>query len=505
MTNYSIREYEKRLRKEGLTVKSHFPENYIEDGVEYISYDSKDVKPGTLFVCKGLHFKPDYLVDALEAGAFGYVSEKEYPGAGLDIPYIIVNDIKRAMPLIADMYYDQIWKKIKLVGITGTKGKSSAAYYMKYILDDYLSESGREQSAIISGIDNYDGVINEESHLTTPEAMMLHKHFDNAVSSGIEYLSMEVSSQALKYYRTEGIVFDVACFLNLGKDHISDIEHSSVEDYAASKLIFFDQCRVACINMDDPRAGEFVARAKKSQETQRIITFGMRESADINAHDIDPSRSGITFTAKGPDFDEEIHLGMPGLFNVYNALCAISASYALDIPFKNIKAGLASAKVSGRMEVFESEGGPVVFVDYAHNQMSFQTLFDAIKEEYKGKKIFIVFGCPGKKALGRRKELGDIAGMYADKCFITEEDAGEEPVMDISREIVKHIEEQGGISEIIIDRREAIRKALTQADEDTVVLITGKGRETRQKRGTEYITTPSDVDYVEEFLREESK
>jgi UDP-N-acetylmuramoyl-L-alanyl-D-glutamate--2,6-diaminopimelate ligase len=155
------------------------------------------------------------------------------------------------------------------------------------------------------------------------------------------------------------------------------------------------------------------------------------------------------------------------------------------------------------MEIFHNEDETLtVVVDYAHNQMSFESLFASTKKEYPGKKIFIVFGCPGKKAVGRRKELGDIAGEYADKSFITEEDAGEEPVREISEEIVSHIKEQGGNCVMIDDREEAIKKAINEADGDTVILITGKGRETRQKRGIEYIETPSDVEYVLRFLKE---
>ena len=194
---------------------------------------------------------------------------------------------------------------------------------------------------------------------------------------------------------------------------------------------------------------------------------------------------------------------MTGLFNVQNALAAIAVSYALNIPLEYVKAGLKKARVSGRMEIYTSRSGNLdVIVDYAHNQMSFQSLFESTRKEYPGKKISIVFGCPGKKAFGRRKELGELAGKYADKVFITEEDAGEEPVMKISEEIAGYVKPFDCQCQIIVDREEAIRQAIETADDNTVVLITGKGRETRQKRGTQYIDTPSDVEYVEKFLAE---
>jgi len=190
---------------------------------------------------------------------------------------------------------------------------------------------------------------------------------------------------------------------------------------------------------------------------------------------------------------------MPGLFNVSNALAAIAISYALNIPLKNIHAGLKRAQVSGRMEVYTNLSKDLyVIVDYAHNKMSFESLFASMKREFPNKKISIVFGCPGKKALARRRELGDLAGKYSNHVFITEEDAGEEPLMKICEEIAKHVEKHDCACSIITDRKEAIRQAIADADRDTVVLVTGKGRETRQKRGTNYIDTPSDVEYVKD-------
>ena len=179
----------------------------------------------------------------------------------LNTPYIIVSDIRKAMILIADLYYNKVWENLTVIGITGTKGKSTTTYFLKYIIDEYMKDIGRPESAVISGIDNYDGIIKEESHLTTPEAMDLYKHFDNAVSSGIKFLSMEVSSQALKYDRVSEIVFDVGCFLNIGEDHISDIEHPDFEDYLAAKMKLFDKCRCACINMEDEYGNMEIGRA----------------------------------------------------------------------------------------------------------------------------------------------------------------------------------------------------------------------------------------------------
>lgn len=468
--------------------------------IHYISYNSMDIEKDTLFVCKGSHFSVDYLKSAVEKGASSYISETKYDLGKADesVSYIIVNDIRRTMALIADYYYNQIWKDLKVIGITGTKGKSTTAYFMKFILDEYLKDKKKPVSAIISGIDNYDGVVNEESHLTTPEAMELHKHFSNAVNSGIEYLSMEVSSQALKYDRTLGITFEVGCFLNIGEDHISDVEHSSFDDYLESKLKLFGQCSMACLNINSDQIDRVL---EASKACPHVVTFGLDDKADVYGYDIVKSGKSITFMVRTKDFVKEFKLTMAGLFNVQNALAAISISKCLEIPMSYVAAGLKKARVSGRMEVYTSKSSKVqVIVDYAHNKMSFETLFQSTLKEYPNKKITIVFGCPGKKAQRRRQELGEIAGKYSDQVYITEEDAGEEPVLKICEEIAQHVEKQDCSYAIIPDREEAIREAITKADDNTVVLITGKGRETRQKRGTKYIDTPSDVEYVQKYL-----
>lgn len=494
-----LKEYVAILKENGLVAETNIPEDVLEKKVSYVSFNSQDIRYDTLFICKGAHFTVDYLLGALEEGAFAYISEVKYDQQAPNAPYIIVNDMRKTMAFIADLFYNQVWKELTITGITGTKGKSTTTYFMRYILDEYLRDQKKPLSAVISGIDNYDGIVNEESHLTTPEALDLHQHYDNAVRSGIEFLTMEVSSQALKYDRTKGIIFDIGCFLNIGTDHISDVEHPSFEDYLNSKMVLFSQCKTACINLESEYAQMAIDAAEGKAE--KIITFGLTPKADIYGYEVEPGKRGISFRVKCDSFDEEFRIGMTGLFNVENALAAISICYGLNIPLEYIKAGLKKARVSGRMEIYSSKsGGLDVIVDYAHNQMSFESLFASTKKEYPGKKITIVFGCPGKKALGRRKELGDIAGKYADKVYITEEDAGEEPVMKISEEIASHVKEFDCDCNIIVDREEAIRQAIETADDNTVVLITGKGRETRQKRGTQYIDTPSDVEYVETFL-----
>ena len=492
---FLISEYAELLKKNGIVTDYKITEDVP---VKYISYNSSDIMENTLFVCKGAHFKEEYLYSALEKGASVYVSEKKYETDG---SYIIINDVRKALPLIANFYYENIWEKLNVIGITGTKGKSTTTYFLKTIIDEYMKHEGKPESAVISSIDTYDGVIFEESHLTTPEPFELHKHYSNAVKSGISHLTMEVSSQALKYGRVGGVTFDVACYLNIGDDHISDVEHKDFDDYFYSKMMIFGQAKTACINLDSDHSDKVVECAKNCPN---VISFSTKdETADVYGYNIHKVNNDTVFNVKTKDFDEEFTLTIPGLFNVENALAAISISIALEIPQKFMYVGLMKARSSGRMEVYSNANSDVtVIVDYAHNKMSFENLFASVLKEFPGREIYTVFGCPGKKAFQRRKDLGEVSGRYSNKVFLTEEDAGEEPLIDICKEIAVHVANQECDYEIEPDRGEAIRKAIFAVKEKSIVLITGKGNETRQKRGIEYIPCPSDVEYTKKFLKE---
>lgn len=477
------------------------PEELDRSGtVELVSYDSREVIPGTLFVCKGAHFKAEFLNMARNKGAVAYVSETPYPQSPL--PCIRVNDMRRTIAPLADLYFDHPSGNLKVVGITGTKGKSSTAYYLKYILDEFQAQRGAPESGMISSIDTYDGLERFESHITTPDALDLQRHFDHAVRSGLKYLTMEVSSQALKYHRSLCTDFAVACFLNIGYDHISPIEHSDFEDYFSSKLRIFQQGAVNCVNLDCDHAPRILAAAR--QTGKPLYTFSQKDrEADVYASQVRKRGNDILFQVRTRRYERQFRLTMPGLFNVENALAAIAVCEALGVPQRHIYAGLSRARVPGRMEVFSNAGGSVtVLVDYAHNRMSFETLFRSVREEYPGRQIVTVFGCPGLKALDRRRDLGEIAGMHSDLVVLTEEDSGEEDTLAICREIAGHVAGQGCRYVIEPNRGEAIRQAILGCQEPALLLVTGKGRETRQKRGQEYVEVPSDVEYVQSFLRE---
>jgi UDP-N-acetylmuramyl-tripeptide synthetase len=497
MERYALEEYMEKLQEKKLLLYHNCTRETGIKTVMNVAYDSNKTTQNTLFICKGAGFKETYLDEAVKRGAIAYISETDY---GKSIPCILVADVKKALAHTAAFYYGYPAQKLKLIGITGTKGKSTTAYYTKYILDEYLKEERMPEAGIISSINTYDGVIDKESRLTTPESLELQMHFNNAAENGIRYMVMEASSQALKYGRLHGIEFDVGMFLNISEDHISPIEHSDMEDYITAKLAMFRQCRTACVNLETDSLQRVL---KAAGDSGRVITFGTREGADIYGYDIRKEGFDTLFRVKCDRFDREFVLTMPGIFNVENALAAVAAAYSLRIPERHIYMGLRKARSSGRMEIFTNKNRDrIVIVDYAHNKMSFTKLYETVGMEFPGMKVVTVFGCPGGKAHVRRKDLGLLSGMYSDKVILTAEDPGPESPREISEEIAGYVCLNNSNCEIIDDRQEAIRESILSSEPGTVILITGKGAETRQKFGSEYVTVPSDIELTIKYLAE---
>ena len=490
---HTLREYENALRAAGLLTGSD-PGHAAETPISCFTYDTRTLDGTALFLCKGAHFKKEYLFDALARGAIAYVADHRYDA---DAPYLLVSDVRHALVVLGRLYYNNVTDKLVSVGITGTKGKSTTAYYVRYILNDWLTSLGKPECAILSSIDNYDGAATTESHITTPEVLELYRHFQNALDHGISHLVMEVSSQALKVGRVRGMTFDVGAFLNIGTDHISPIEHPDFDDYFASKRKLFDACRVGCVNTDAEHAQEVLDYARGRCE---LITFGSHESDTVYCSGIEKRADGLYFTVRSPRYNGTFSITMPGLFNVSNALAAMAICTALGVPEESVRRGLRAARASGRMQVYESRDGKVtVIVDYAHNRMSFDALYRSTKAEYPGRKIISVFGCPGSHALQRRQDLGELSGQNCDFVYITEEDSGEEPFAQIAADIEKHVVCPHLVLE---DRGECIRRAIMTDIGARVILLTGKGEELYMKRGKEFVETPSDVDFTLQYLKE---
>lgn len=492
----TVKDYLDRLRQAEQVTACHIKNEDQE--ISGLTFCSKEAVPNGMFVCKGAAFRVDYLKEARALGCVCYISEKEY-ALEADMDFVIVRDIRTAMAILGEAFYRTEELKLRVTGITGTKGKTTTAFYLKAILDAWAGKCGKKETGLLSSVENFDGRERKASSLTTPEAIELHRHMRNCEDAGLSHMTMEVSSQALKYKRVRGMEFEVGVFLNIAEDHISPWEHEDFEDYFTSKLSIFKQTRTACVNLDSGERERILQAARLSE---RVITFGTTGAPDIWGHDIEMCQGRISFWVRCRDFHEKFYLRMRGLFNVENALGAITAAYAYGVPVECMKEGLASVQVKGRMEEFESKDKKLVtIVDYAHNRLSFEKLYDSVFQEYPGYQVVTVFGCPGNKALNRRRDLGLIAGLFSSAVYLTTDDPGTESAAQISKEVSHYVEMVGCPCTCIEDRALAIQQAIANAQERTVVLVLGKGDEGRQRFGSLVYECPTDGELVRQGLR----
>ncbi|MDF2685544.1 MAG: UDP-N-acetylmuramoyl-L-alanyl-D-glutamate--2,6-diaminopimelate ligase [Clostridia bacterium] len=443
----------------------------IIDEFKHISCDSRDILPNTLFFAKGVNFKREYLLEAIPRGVTAYISEIDLK---VSIPFIKVNNVRLAMPLTAKYFYNNPSSKYKLTGITGTKGKTTCAYMLKSIL---TLACGEEKVGIISTNEALSGMQKIKKTGTTPEALELYGILNTFVKDGIETAVMEVSSQGLQYNRIEYIDYFIGIFLNLSPDHISPTEHKNFDEYKHAKMRMLTLCKNGIVNVDDEHSSDII----KAATCQNLYTVGINKDADFIAKNIILSKNGVSFEVFGKYINGEIfELTMPGEFNIYNALSAIVAAWLLKVDIQTIKEGLAGTTIKGRMEILEQEG-KIIIVDYAHNSLSFNAVFDYVKTFYPDSDIICVFGCQGNKALGRRKELPEIAGKRASFIVLTSDDpANEDPevIMDeieitLKKTDIKYIK--------ITDRERAVKYAVSMAKTGDVVILAGKGHETSQQ------------------------
>lgn len=469
-------EYVQLLEKNGLLSKPSQPVAGMDRQITNVVYDSRKAQPGSLFLCKGAAFRQTYLDQALRQGAAAYVSEEVYP---VPVPCIQVTDIRRAIGLLADRAWGHPSHSLEVIGLTGTKGKTTTAYFLKAILDAWREEQGLHRVGLLSTVVTDDGLFRRPATLTTPEPLELQEHLWNAVNAGCGQVVMECSSQALKYGRMIGVELNTAVFLNIGEDHISPQEHPTVEDYFQSKLKIFAQAEQAVVNLDSQRAGEILAAAGRCK---RVLTYSMVDStADLCPRELVHRREGLAFSVCYGGQEESFSIPMAGQFNVSNALAALAVAQLLAVPARCVRSGLAAVRVPGRMETYE-RGGKTVIVDYAHNGMALSTLLQAVKQDWPAQRVTVVFGCTGGKGLDRRAGMGQAAGAYADCIFLTEDDPAQEPVEAICEEIGRSIAPSGKKWTVITDRAEAIRQAIETAPNPSVIVLAGKGSEIQQKR-----------------------
>lgn len=501
----SIKQAVELLEQDGLLVGYDCPPQLLEHRFSHLSYSSADVTPDTFFICKGAAFKEEYLRDAIAKGAGVYLAQSLYEG--VDCPHILVSDIRKAMSLVSIAFYQKAYRNFRVVGLTGTKGKTTTTYFMKNILDAFCRRNPQlcaaQKSAVLSTVEVDTGIEHHEAHLTTPESPDLQRYFAQTRDSGLPFLTMEVSSQAYKLSRVYGMGFDIGMFLNIGEDHIGPLEHTDFEDYFSCKLQLMEHCRTAIVNREMDHAQRVLEHARA--HAQRVLTFGKLETADLDdddcwiLRDIQKEEQGFTFTTSHGLAQDSWRIRMAGRFNVENALAAILAAKALGVDDQSIREGLLQNEVQGRMNLFEKDG-VTVLVDYAHNFLSFQKLYESLKADYPGQRIVVVVGCPGGKAQLRRRDIGTLSGQNADYLYLTAEDPQFEDVRSICEEIASFVKPYGTPYEIIEDRAQAVEKAITTAQKGDVIVLAAKGEEVYQKVRGEYVYYESDLAIAKRLL-----
>ena len=436
--------------------------------------DSRKVVPGSVFVCisGAVSDGHQYVKDVAEKGAAAVIVEKdvEVP-EGLTV--IKVEDTRYALALMSAAYFGYPAEKLKTIGITGTKGKTTTTYMVKAILEEVGHKVG-----LIGTIEAIIGDKTIPSNNTTPESYTIHKYFAEMVEAGCDCVVMEVSSQGLMLHRTAGIPFEIGIFTNLGRDHIGPNEHKDFDDYKRCKGLLFKQCKLGIANVDD----KYFKDVFKGS-TCKIETFGFSPEADLRAENVElvsrPGYLGVAYHVAGVmDFDVEIDV--PGKFSVYNSLTAISVCRHFQVPVEMIKDALKKAKVKGRIEMIKVSDDFTLMIDYAHNAMSLESLLTTLKE-YNPKRLVCLFGCGGNRSKDRRFEMGEVSGRLADLTIITSDNPRFEEPQDIINDIKTGIAKTDGKYVEICDRKEAIKYAIEHGEPGDVIVLAGKGHEDYQE------------------------
>ena len=464
---------------EGLKAKGN-----LDIDIKGLESNSKNIKDGYMFVAiKG--FATDghnYINDAIEAGAKVVLVQE---GCDLkliklqkDVTLVMAKDTREALAKCSCNFYGNPSTKFKLIGVTGTKGKTTTTFMIKEIL-----EKAGHKVGLIGTIATYiNGKMLEESSRTTPESIELQRKFAQMVEQGVEYVVMEVSSQSLKLHRVDGCHFDIVVFTNFSEDHISEKEHPDMKDYFESKLKLFQMCDNGIINVDDLQVSKLPAMFPES----KIMTYGIDNSCEVLAKDITITNSYVDFRVKVTDRNERVKVSIPGRFSVYNSLAAICVAKKIGISSDKVIEALAETRVPGRSEMIPNKKEIPIMIDYAHSPESLQNILSAVKSYTRGK-VISVFGCGGDRDKGKRPIMGEISGRVADFTFITTDNPRTENPEEIVKEIEQGLKKTKGKYKVVLDRTEAIKQAIEMASKLDIIVLAGKGHEPYQEiNGTKY-------------------
>lgn len=438
--------------------------------IENVCYDNRKVANNDLFICvKG--FKVDghsFIEDAKKRGAVALIVSEDIDIEGITV--IKVEDTRKALAIVSSNFFGNPKEKIKLLGVTGTNGKTTSAFIMKSIL-----EKAGYKVGLIGTIANYIGDKKIETERTTPESYELHELFNQMVNEGVDYCIMEVSSHSLELDRVYGLEFEVGIFTNLTRDHLDF--HKTFENYYNAKFKLFERSKVSVINLDD-EYGMQVSEDAKRLETKKM-TFSIKKDSEFKATEIKMSEKGSEFKLELNNNVEDFKINIPGEYNIHNALGTILMAYALNIDIEAIKEGISNIVIPGRCEMVAKDRNlPYnIIIDYAHTPDGLENILSTIKGFTKSR-IITVVGCGGDRDKVKRPQMGKIACDMSDIAIITSDNPRTEEPMSIIEDIIRPLDNKN--FEVIESRYDAIERAMNIAKEGDVVLIAGKGHETYQ-------------------------
>ncbi len=443
-------------------------------------YDSRKVKTGCLFVCiKGTVVDGHtFAGEAAKKGAAAILVQEDVE-APQDVAVVKVADSRYGLALLSCAWFHNPAEKLKVIGVTGTKGKTTTTYMVKSILENAGYKVG-----LIGTIEAIIGDKVIPANNTTPESWVVQSYFQQMVEAGCQCVVMEVSSQGLMMHRTTGIPFEIGIFTNIEPDHIGPGEHSSFEEYMSCKGLLFRQCKIGIVNVDDKHWRQVL-----EGHTCALETFGFSEEADLRAKEPQlvkrPGYLGVSYLAQGL-VNAAIEIDVPGKFSIYNSLTAIAICRHFNVSAEDMKKALKEAKVKGRIEMVKVSDNFTLMIDYAHNAMSLESLLTTLKE-YEPARLVCLFGCGGNRSKLRRYEMGEVSGRLADLTVITSDNPRFEEPQAIIDDIKAGIAKTDGKFVEIADRKEAIRYVIANGQPGDVIVLAGKGHEDYQEiKGKKY-------------------